>query len=148
MMNQDGRRFRAPASGSEGEAQSGSGGAVPAGVTPAGSERATISIEQFGQVELRVATVLRAEPHPNADKLLALHVDLGTHQRQVIAGIRGHYKPEELVGSQVVIVSNLARRAMRGAVSEGMLLAACTPDRSQVVVIRPERPVPPGTLVS
>lgn len=114
--------------------------------TPAGV--ATIQFDDFAKVDLRVATVLKAEPHPNADKLLLLQVDLGTEQRQIVAGIRAFYAPEQLVGKQVIVVANLAPRAMRGFDSQGMLLAASTADRSAVIVLTPEKPIAPGSKVS
>jgi len=111
------------------------------------SAPAPISIDEFLKVQLRVATVLRAEAHPQADKLLVLHVDLGTDQRQIIAGIRQHYAPEQLVGRQIIVVANLAPRVMRGLESKGMLLAASNADRSAVAVLSPEQPVPAGWRV-
>ena len=63
-----------------------------------------ISIDEFRKVELKVATIKSAEPHPNADKLIVLQIELGTEQRQICAGIRNHYTPEELVGKQIVVV--------------------------------------------
>jgi len=66
-----------------------------------------ISIDDFRKVELRIATIKSAEPHPNADKLMVLQIDLGDEQRQICAGIRGHYAPEELLGKQIVVVANL-----------------------------------------
>jgi methionyl-tRNA synthetase len=107
----------------------------------------TISFDEFVKVELKVATVLKAEPHPQADRLIVLQIDLGSEQRQIIAGLRGYYEPAQLVGRQIVVVTNLAPRTMRGLESNGMLLAASTADRSQVVLLTPERPVPPGTAV-
>ena len=68
--------------------------------------------------------VLEAAPHPNADKLLVLKVDLGTEQRQIIAGIKPYCAPEALVGKDIIVVANLAPRKMRGLDSNGMLLAA------------------------
>jgi methionyl-tRNA synthetase len=59
-----------------------------------------VSIEDFSRIELRVATIQKAEEHPRADRLLVLQVDLGDEQRQLVAGIRGHYAPEELIGKQ------------------------------------------------
>lgn len=112
--------------------------------TPAG----VIQFDDFAKVELRVGTVLKAEPHPNADKLLVLQVDLGDQQRQILAGIRAFYAPEAMVGKQVVVVANLAPRAMRGLESQGMLLAASTPDKADVVVLTVEKPVPAGSRVS
>lgn len=107
-----------------------------------------ITFDDFAKVELRIGTVLKAEPHPNADKLLVLQVDLGDQQRQVLAGIRAYYAPEALVGKQVVVVANLAPRTMRGLESQGMILAASTADRSDVVLLAIEKPVPAGAKVS
>jgi tRNA-binding protein len=107
-----------------------------------------ITFDDFLKVQMRVATVTKAEPHPNADKLLVLQIDLGDEQRQIIAGIRAYYQPEQLVGKQIVVVTNLAPRAMRGLDSNGMLLAASSPDRAQVVVLTPDRPVPTGAPIS
>lgn len=107
-----------------------------------------IAFEEFAKVDLRVAKVLEAQAHPNADKLLLLKVDLGTEQRQIVAGLKGYYSPEELVGRSIIVVANLAPRMMRGEESQGMLLAACTEDRTQVIHLTPAGDVPPGTKVS
>jgi len=104
-----------------------------------------ITIEQFQGVELRVATIVAAEPHPNADRLLVLRVDLGGEQRQIVAGIRAHYDPATLVGTQIVVVANLAPAMLRGVESQGMLLAASGDGR--LAVLRPDAPVPPGAPV-
>jgi len=104
-----------------------------------------ITIEQFQQVELRVGTVKEAAPHPNADRLLVLKVDLGTEERQIVAGIRAHYEPATLVGTQVVVVANLAPATLRGVESQGMLLAASGDGR--LAVVRPAEPVPAGAAV-
>jgi len=105
-----------------------------------------ISIDEFRNVEIRVATVKSAEPHPNADKLLVLQIDLGTEQRQICAGIRNHYVPEELVGKQIVVVANLETAKLRGLESQGMLLAAS--DEGRVIILSPEKTVQPGAKVS
>lgn len=107
-----------------------------------------ITYDDFAKVDLRVATILKAEPHPNADKLLVLQVELGTEQRQILAGIRAHYDPTTLVGRQIIVVANLAPRMMRGLESNGMLLAASGPDHSEVILLQPERPIAPGAKVS
>lgn len=107
-----------------------------------------ITFEDFAKIKLRVAKVVEAINHPNADKLLVLKVDLGNEQRQICAGIRSHYTAEQLVGKNIVVVANLAPRMMRGQESQGMLLAAVTDDRSQVVVVSPEKDIPPGCGVS
>jgi tRNA-binding protein len=105
-----------------------------------------ISIDAFRQVELRVATITSAQLHPNADKLMVLHIDLGTEQRQICAGIRNHYTPEELVGRQIVVVANLETAKLRGLESQGMLLAAS--DEGRVIFLTPDKPVQPGAKVS
>ena len=105
-----------------------------------------ISIEDFRKVQLRVATIKSAEPHPNADRLMVLQVDLGDEQRQICAGIRGQYAPEELVGKQIVVVANLETAKLRGLDSEGMLLAAS--DDGRVIILTPEKSVAAGAKVS
>lgn len=105
-----------------------------------------ISIDQFRNIELKVATVKAAEPHPNADKLMVLQVDLGNEQRQICAGIRNHYTPEELVGRQIVVVANLETAKLRGLESQGMLLAAS--DDGRVIILTPEKPVQAGSKIS
>src|SRR5436305_11306533 len=98
----------------------------------------TIEYDDFAKLELRVATVLECKPHPNADKLLVLQIDLGDEKRQICAGLRLHYQqPEQLVGKQIVVVANLAPRMMRGEVSQGMLIAATDLPTGQVIVISP-----------
>ena len=111
------------------------------------NETGLIGIEDFVKVQLKVARVTEAFDHPNADKLIVLKIDLGTEQRQICAGIRGHYVPEDLVGKNVIVVANLAPRKMRGEESQGMLLAASSEDRSQVVLITADRDVAPGSSV-
>jgi len=104
-----------------------------------------ITIEQFRALDLRVGTIRAAEPHPNADRLLVLRVDLGTEARQVVAGIRAHYEPAALVGRQVIVVANLEPATLRGVESQGMVLAAA--DGERVVLLRPDDPVTPGATV-
>jgi methionyl-tRNA synthetase len=105
-----------------------------------------ISIEEFRKLDLRIGSVKSADPHPNADKLIVLKVDLGSEERQIVAGIRGHYAPEELVGKQVVVVANLEPAKLRGVESQGMLLAASDGDR--IVILTPEKKVAPGAKIS
>lgn len=105
-----------------------------------------ITIDEFRNIELKVATVKAAEPHPNADKLMVLHIDLGSEERQILAGIRKDYTPEELVGRQIVVVANLETAKLRGMESQGMLLAAS--DKERVVILMPEKQVQPGSKVS
>ena len=105
-----------------------------------------ISIDDFRKIELKVATVKSAEPHPNADKLMVLQIDLGDEQRQICAGIRNHYAPEDLVGKQIVVVANLETAKLRGLESQGMLLAAS--DEGRVIVLTPDKPVLAGAKIS
>ena len=105
-----------------------------------------ITIDDFRKVELKVATVKSAEFHPNADRLLVLNVDLGSEERQICAGIRSTYTPEELVGRQIIVVANLETAKLRGVESQGMLLAAS--DEGRVIVLTPEKPVQAGAKIS
>lgn len=107
-----------------------------------------VSFDDFTKLKLRVGRVIEASDHPNADRLLVLKVDLGDEQRQLCAGLKGHYTPEELVGRNLVVVANLAPRMMRGIESQGMLLAATTPDQSRVVIVSPESDIEPGSPVT
>jgi tRNA-binding protein len=107
-----------------------------------------ITFDDFAKIKLRVGKVLEAGPHPNADKLLVLKVDLGDEQRQICAGIKAYYTPEQLIGKNIVLVANLAPRMMRGIESNGMLLAASNPDRSKVIVLTTEADIEPGSPVS
>ncbi|MCB2194106.1 MAG: methionine--tRNA ligase, partial [Deltaproteobacteria bacterium] len=105
-----------------------------------------ISIEQFGEVKLKVATVLSAESIPKADKILKLTLDAGEEEpRTVVAGVAQHYQPEELVGLQVVIVANLKPAKLRGITSQGMVLAAVGKDG--LCVVSPSKKMPSGSQV-
>ena len=114
------------------------------------AEKAPIAFDDFEKLDLRVATVESAEPHPNADRLLKLQVDLGDEKRQLLAGVRGTYELDDLVGTQIVMVANLEPRKIRGEESQGMLLAATDPSAESgqgVVLLRPEQPVASGSAV-
>jgi methionine--tRNA ligase beta chain len=111
-----------------------------------GAAMATISIDQFRTIDLRVATITAAVPHPNADRLVVLTVDLGSEQRQLVAGIRAHYEPQDLLGKQIVVVANLEPATLRGVESQGMLLAA-SDSEARLALVTPEKPVSPGAQV-
>ena len=105
-----------------------------------------ITIDQFFQTKLKIGTILEAEEVPKSDRLLKLEVDVGEEKpRQIIAGIKEYYKPEELVNTQVCIVANLKPAKIMGNLSEGMLLAA--KDKEGLVLLRPEKPKKSGTPV-
>jgi len=107
-----------------------------------------ITFDDFLKLDLRVGTIKEAQLHPRADRLIVLQVDLGELQRQIIAGIRGHYEPEELVGKQIAVLLNLPPRNMRGLESQGMLLAASTADNSSVVLLTLDKEIAPGSGIS
>lgn len=92
-----------------------------------------ITYEDFCKLDFRVAKVLKAEILEKSKKLLKLVVDLGFEQRQIIAGIREHYSPEDMIGKNVIIVANLKPRKLMGEVSEGMVLAASLADKLSVL---------------
>jgi methionyl-tRNA synthetase len=121
--------------------------ALPAKKAPETREerKPLIAIDQFFETELKVATVLAAEPVPKSSKLLKLSLDLGDETRTVVAGIAGKYKPEEVIGKQVVVVANLQPAKLMGVESQGMVLAAS--QDGQPILLHPAEAVPPGTRV-
>ncbi|MEM3894718.1 methionine--tRNA ligase subunit beta [Thermofilum sp.] len=105
-----------------------------------------ITINDFQKLDIRVGKILSVEPIKRSDKLLLLKVDLGTEQRQIVAGIAQYYKPEELVGKEVVVLANLQPRTIMGFISQGMLLAAVEDDKPVLLV--PDKEVKVGSKVS
>jgi len=106
-----------------------------------------ISIDDFRKIELKVGRVVEAVHHPNADKLLVLKVDLGGGEvRQVVAGVKAWYAPEQLVGKTVIVVANLQPAVLRGVESQGMVLA--TSSGADVIVLTTDRPAEPGSKVT
>jgi methionine--tRNA ligase beta chain len=105
-----------------------------------------ITINDFQKLDIRVGKILSAEPIKRSEKLLLLKVDLGTEQRQIVAGIAQYYKPEELVGKEVVVLANLQPRTIMGFISQGMLLAAVEDDKPVLLV--PDKEVKVGSKVS
>ncbi len=106
-----------------------------------------IEFSDFQKMELKIGTVLRAEAVDKADKLLRLEVDLGEGEpRQVVAGLAEHYGPDQLPGTQVVMVANLKPRKLMGILSQGMVLAVHDP--SGLKLVAPSQAVQPGSKVS
>ena len=106
-----------------------------------------INIKDFAKVELRVAKILKAEAIEEADKLIKLHLDVGSlGERTVFAGIKSAYKPEDLNDRNVVLVANLEPRKMKFGVSEGMVLAS-SDDEGSIFLISPDEGAKPGQLV-
>lgn len=106
----------------------------------------TISIDDFMKIDLRVAKIIVAEHVEGADKLLRLELDLGEEKRQVFAGIKSAYQPEQLVGRLTVMVANLAPRKMKFGMSEGMVLAA-GPGGKDIFLLSPDDGATPGMKV-
>ena len=104
-----------------------------------------ITIEDFFRTELKVANITAAEPIPNSHKLLKLTVELGDESRVLVAGIAKEYPAEDLLGRQVVVVTNLQPAKLMGIESQGMVLAASVDGRP--VLLRPDQDVPGGTSV-
>ena len=105
----------------------------------------TASYDDWRKLEFRVAEVLEAQEHPEADKLLILKVKIGAEERTIVAGIKQYYKPEDLLGKEVIVVANLQPRTLRGVTSEGMVLAAV--DGDTVVLLQPEKDISSGAKV-
>lgn len=106
----------------------------------------TITIDDFAKLDLRVARIINAEHVEGADKLVKLQLDLGNEQRQVFAGIKSAYQPEQLIGRLTVMVANLAPRKMRFGMSEGMVMAA-GPGGSDIFLLTPDDGATPGMRV-
>jgi methionyl-tRNA synthetase len=106
----------------------------------------TISFDDFAKIDLRIAKIVKAEHVEKADKLLRLELDLGGETRQVFAGIKSAYQPEDLEGKLTVMVANLAPRKMRFGLSEGMVLAA-GPGGEDLWILEPQDGAQPGMKV-
>ncbi len=118
---------------------------APAPAPAPAHDKPTIAYDHFAKLDLQVATVVAAREHPNADKLLLLQVRVGEKEKQIVAGIRGHYQPQDLVGRQIIVLNNLEPAMLRGEESAGMLLAAS--DESGVILLRPDRACASGAVV-
>ena len=106
-----------------------------------------IQFDDFAKIDLKVGTILTAEKVEKADKLLKLTVDLGFETRTIVSGIALHFKPEDIIGKQVVVVANLAPRKMRGIESNGMILMAEDKD-SKLHFVNPDSIINPGAPVN
>lgn len=108
--------------------------------------KSVIEYDDFAKLDLRVGTIKSAEKVQKADKLLKLQVDLGFEERTIVSGIAMHFKPEEIVGKQVIVVANLAPRKMRGIESNGMILMA--EEAGKLKFVSPNENTAPGSGVS
>ncbi|HWC53563.1 MAG TPA: methionine--tRNA ligase [Chitinophagaceae bacterium] len=112
-----------------------------------GNRKPEIQYDDFAKLDLKAGTIITCEKVEKADKLLKLEVDLGSEKRTIVSGIAQHYKPEEMVGKQVIVVANLAPRKMRGIESQGMILTA-EDKNGKLYLLKPENNVEPGSSVS
>lgn len=107
-----------------------------------------ITFDDFTKLELKVGTVVSCEKHPKADKLLVEQIDLGGEIRQIVSGIAQFYKPEEMIGKKVVVVTNLKPANLRGVESQGMILCAATSDKKALDIVTIMKDMENGTEVS
>ncbi len=103
------------------------------------------SIEDFKKIELVVARIKEVKEHPNADRLYVLQVDTGRDVRQIVAGIRKAYTPEQLINRRIILVANMEPAVIRGEASNGMLLAAS--DANGMALIAPDKDIALGSIV-
>ncbi|OGW81762.1 MAG: methionine--tRNA ligase subunit beta [Omnitrophica bacterium RIFCSPLOWO2_12_FULL_44_17] len=104
-----------------------------------------VTFVEFQNLDIRTAKILEVIPHPNADRLYVLKIEVGEEQKQLVAGIRKWYTPEELIGKMIVIINNLEPATIRGVESQGMLLAAG--DDERVVILTTEREIKSGARI-
>ena len=103
------------------------------------------TLDDFKKLEFRVAEILEVSLHPNADKLYVLQVQVGEVKKQIVAGIRPFYTPEELKGKKIAIVDNMEPAMLRGVESQGMLLAAS--DETGLTVLTVDKPIGSGARI-
>ena len=113
----------------------------------AGEAKPAIQFDDFAKIDLKVGTILSAEKIEKADKLLKLEVDLGVEKRIIVSGIALHFKAEDIIGKQVVVVANLAPRKMRGIESQGMILMA-EDNAGKLHFVNPDTLITAGAAVS
>ncbi len=104
-----------------------------------------VPFEEFKKLSIKIARVKEVKDHPNADKLYILKVDLGSEERELVAGIKKSYKPEDLKEKLVAVVENIEPATIRGVESKGMVLAAS--DSEKIVVLSPDKDIAPGSTV-
>ena len=125
-------------------------GAPPAATAPAAAPtsaaKPAITIDDFKKIDLRVAKIIQCENIPKSEKLLKLKVEVGTEQRQILAGIAQHYRPEELLGKSIIVVFNLQPAKLMGQESQGMLLAA-SDSAGKLVFVTPSGEIESGSSV-
>ena len=104
-----------------------------------------LTYDDFRKVEIKTARILEVNDHPSADRLYIIKIDLGAETRQIVAGIKKFYTPQELIGKNIVVLTNIEPATIRGIESNGMLLAASDSDRLAVLTL--DRDLPPGLSI-
>ena len=104
-----------------------------------------INFDDFNKLDIRIGTIIEAEAVPETDKLLKLTVDLGDEKRIMVAGIADEYKPEDIKGKQIPILTNLEPKTIRGIESHGMILA--TDVNGKAILLHPDKKVPNGSKI-
>jgi len=131
------------------ESQPATASPAPSAAAQPAAQLATIAYDDFAKLALRVATIVEAQAIDKSKRLVRLQVDLGGERRQILAGIKEHYAPDQLAGRQIIVIANLApREVIKGEISNGMLLAAHDATTGKVILLAPSDPVSPGSKVS
>jgi methionyl-tRNA synthetase len=104
-----------------------------------------LSYEDFKRIEIKTAKILGVKDHPSADRLYLLDIDIGSETMQIVAGIKKFYTPQELIGKNIIVVTNLAPAIIRGVESKAMLLAAS--DDNNLSVITLDKDMPAGLSI-
>lgn len=104
-----------------------------------------VTYEEFKKLSIKIARIKEIKDHPNADRLYVIKADIGGEERELVAGIKKAYNPEELKDKLVVVIDNLEPAVIRGVESKGMILAA--QDGENMAVICPDRAITPGAIV-
>jgi methionyl-tRNA synthetase len=104
-----------------------------------------VTLEEFKKLEIKVALIKEVKEHPSADRLYVITIDLGDKTKQIVAGIKLFYKPEDLIGRQIAVVDNLEPAVLRGVESQAMLLAA--QDEKGIALLAPDREMALGSII-
>ena len=103
-----------------------------------------ISIDDFAKVTLKVGKIISSKKHPDAEKLLVSQIEIGNETRQIVSGIAKYYKPEDIIGKKVIVVTNLKPAKIRGIESNGMVLCASNDDKLELIEVNG---LPSGSIV-
>lgn len=105
-----------------------------------------VSFNDFKKMDIRVAEIKDVKDHPDADKLYVVEINIGTETKSIVAGVKNHYKPDELIGKKVIVLANMEPATIRGVESSAMILAAKDGDALSVLIT--EKDLPVGSKIS